>query len=70
MKSTKIREIRSIIILAKRLIDESEKEQPKNINEIANKYAYQYGYLQQSIESIYQILKRDINKNKKLSTNE
>lgn len=63
MKSRKITEITLIIMLAKNLINESEKEETKN-------WAYQCGYLQECIESIYKILEIDINKIKKVLTNE
>lgn len=71
MKSTKVKEIRSIIMHAKKFIDERNKKiVPNNIQEVTQEFAFKYGYLEASIESIYKILKRDINKNKKLSTNE
>jgi hypothetical protein len=71
MKPTKIKEIRSIIMHTKKFIDERNKKfVPNNIQEVTQEFAFKYGYLEASIETIYKILKRSINKNKKLSTNE
>lgn len=65
MKTSKIKEIRLIIMHTKKFIEQSEKDESANINELANKFAYQYGYLSNSIETIYKILKRDISIQKK-----